>query len=98
MKTKKKIKFYSFDDLHNGYMKDPEYKKAYEDLQPEFKLIKALIIARAKHGLTQRQLAKRIGVPQSSLARFESGRVTPTLPFMKRVASGLGLGVKVTIS
>lgn len=52
MKNKTKIKLYSFDDLHKSYMKDLEYKKAYEDLQPEFAIIKAIIIARAKEGIT----------------------------------------------
>lgn len=95
MKKNKKLKLYNFDDLHKNDMKDPEYKKAYEDLEPEFEIIKATIIARAKYGLTQRQLAKRIGITQSSLARFESGRTNPTLSFLQKITSGLGL--KLTI-
>jgi len=91
MKNRKINKLHSFDELHNDYMKDPEYKKAYEDLEPEFALITAIIKARAKQGLTQRELALRIGIPQSSLARFESGKVNPTLPFIKKVVTGLGL-------
>lgn len=88
-----KVKLIPFEQIHNNLMKRPSYKKAYEDLHPEFELIKAIIIARARHGLTQRQLAKRVGIPQSSLARFESGKVQPTMRFFKRVVSGLGLRI-----
>lgn len=95
MKKKENIKLYDFSDLQKGFMKDPEYKKAYEDLQPEFAIIKAIIIARAKQGITQRQLAERIGITQSSLARFEAGRSNPTLLFIKKLVNGLGLRIAI---
>lgn len=95
MKKNKKIKLYNFDDLHKNDMKDPEYKKAYEDLQPEFEIIKAIIIARAKQGLTQRQFAKKIKITQSSLARFEAGRSNPTWSTMKKLVCGLGLKIAI---
>ena len=44
-------------DLHKKWMKDPDYRKAHEALEPEFGLARALIEARAKAGLTQEQLA-----------------------------------------
>lgn len=96
MKRKiKKIKFYSFNKLHQNYMRDPEYKNEYEALQFDFSLIKAIIRARGKKGLTQRELAKRLKVAQSSLARLESGRANPRLSFLKKVTTGLGLKLTV---
>ena len=94
-KTHKKIKLYSFDKLHEGYLKNPEYKKAYEESQPEFELLKAIVIARARQGLTQRQLAQRIGMTQSALARFERGRSNPTWASIKKMINGLGLKLTV---
>ncbi len=92
MKLRNKIKLIPFDDIHQEMMlKRPGYKKAYDDLEFEFALITALIKARANQDLTQRQLAEKIGVAQSALARFESGRTNPTLSFLKKVTSGLGL-------
>ncbi len=76
-------------------MRDPEYKNEYEALQFDFSLIKAIIRARGKKGLTQRELAKRLKVAQSSLARLESGRANPRLSFLKKVTTGLGLKLTV---
>ncbi len=64
-------------------MKDPAFRAEYKALQPEFALVRALISARSKAGLTQAQLAKRMGTTQSVVARIESGRNPPnfkTLP------------------
>lgn len=72
-------------------LKDPAKKKAYDDLEIEFQIYEALIQARIEKKLTQREFARRIGLAQSALARFESGRTNPTLSFLKKVTVGLGL-------
>lgn len=92
---REKIKLIPFNNLKRKWMKDPEYKMAYDDLEFEFKLIKAIIRVRAQKKLTQRELAQKIGVAQSALARFESGRTNPTLSFLKKVTVGLGLKLMV---
>jgi len=76
-------------------MRDPAFRKAHEELEFEFVIFKALIRARIEKRLTQKQLAGRIGVAQSALARFESGRTNPTLSFLKKVTVGLGLKLSV---
>ena len=73
------------------FRRRPGVKKAYDALEFDFKIINALIEARVKHKLTQRGLAKKIGVAQSALARFESGRIDPRISFIKKVTKGLGL-------
>ncbi len=78
------------------FFKDPENKRAYDSLAVEFGIYNALVKARIEKKLTQKQLAKKIGVAQSALARFESGRTNPTLSFLKKITSGLGL--KLTVS
>jgi DNA-binding XRE family transcriptional regulator len=45
-------------DLHDKWMKEPGYRKAYDELDEEFRLASALIEARARAGLTQEQLAR----------------------------------------
>ncbi|MEK7567549.1 MAG: helix-turn-helix transcriptional regulator [Patescibacteria group bacterium] len=92
---KQKIKFYPFSKLKQKLMKRPGFKKAYDDLEFEFKLIEAMIEARVRKGVTQKQLAQKIGVAQSALARFESGRINPRLSFLKKVTHGLGLTLTV---
>lgn len=90
-KRKEKIKLIPFSQLKNKLMKDPVFKKTYDEFDFEFKLIRTLIEVRAKNKLTQKALANRIGVAQSALARFESGRVNPSLSFLNKVTHGLGL-------
>lgn len=76
-------------------MKDPEVKKAYNDLDVEFKIIEAIVRKRAQKKITQKKLAEEIGVTQSALSRFESGKGSPTLSFVKKVTAGLGLRLMV---
>ena len=95
MEQIKKIKLIPFRQLKADMMKDPEFKKAYDDLEVEFKIIEAIIKKRAQKKLTQKALAEEIGITQSALARFESGRSNPTFSFIQKVTSGLGLRLTV---
>lgn len=58
----------------------------------------ALCAARRRHRLTQRRLAFRSGVPQSTIARIEAGHVEPSLSTLNSVLYGLGevAGISVT--
>jgi ribosome-binding protein aMBF1 (putative translation factor) len=85
-----------FEPWFNKKMKDPAFKKAYDDLDFEFAVILALMEARQKDGLTQKQLAEKIGTTQSAIARFESGTANPTLSFLKKVATAFDLKLTVT--
>jgi ribosome-binding protein aMBF1 (putative translation factor) len=66
-------------------------RKAYSELQPELQIVRKLALARSKRGFSQRKLAQKIGITQSALARFETGRTNPTLSFLQKITSGLGL-------
>lgn len=92
----KKITFITHEELHNRLMKKPGFKKAYDDLDLEFAIIRAIINARAKRGMTQEKLAKKIGTKQSAIARLESGRGNPTLAFVQKLANVLNLDLKLT--
>jgi DNA-binding XRE family transcriptional regulator len=70
-------------------LKDPAFKKAYDALEPEFKLASSLIQARIDK-LTQQQLAAKAGVSQTIVARLESGEANPTISTVNRVAGILG--------
>jgi DNA-binding XRE family transcriptional regulator len=86
-----KLKITPFSDTVKKLLRDPETKKAYDALEVEYKLIEELIKIRARKHLTQQQLADKIGVAQPALARFESGRVNPSLSFIQKISAGLGL-------
>lgn len=78
------------------FLSDPAKKKVYDSLEVEFKIYNALVKARIEKKLTQKQLAQKLGIAQSALARFESGRTNPTLSFLQKITSGLGLKITVT--
>ena len=58
-------------------------------------IIAEMIIRRRELGLNQRELAERCGVPQSTIARMESGAVTPKLDTLIKVCRVLGLRLTV---
>jgi transcriptional regulator with XRE-family HTH domain len=73
-------------DLHKKWMKEPRYRKAYEALEEEFVFASAMIDARSRAGLTQEQLAQKMGTTQPVVARLESGRTRPSLRTLERLA------------
>ena len=79
-------------------LKDKEIKQTYEELGPEFEIIKLFIQWRFNRGISQRDLARRIGTKQSAISRFEKGRYNPTLHFLNKMANGLEAKVKITLS
>ena len=80
----------TFDEHLAEMMQDPEFRHEYEALQPEYEIIRQLMTARVDQGLTQKELAQRIGIRQSNISRLESGNYNPSLAFLKKVATGLG--------
>lgn len=78
-----------FDEFLKESLKNPKIKAEYDRLQPEFAVINAIIEARRKKGVTQHELAKRIGTKQSVISRLESGRTNPSVAFLKKLANAL---------
>lgn len=78
------------------WRKDPAYVAAYEALEDEFALASAVIGARAQAGLTQEELAERMGTSQSAIARLESGRSRPTTTTLAKLAAATGTKLRVS--
>lgn len=72
-------------------MNDPAFMAAHDDLEFEFQLIRAVIDARVRNGVTQEKLAEKMGTKQSAIARFETGNANPRLSFVKRLTRALDL-------
>lgn len=90
------MKFYK--SFKQQLLKDKEIKKVYMELGPEFAVIERLIKRRLARGITQSDLARRIGTKQSAISRFESGSYNPTIDFLYKVADALDTKLKITIS
>jgi len=76
---------------------DPEAKREYERLQPLFGVISDVLRLRYDQGLTQTQLAQRMGRQQPSIGRFEAGNTNPTLGFLQDIAEALGARLVVRL-
>ena len=87
----------SYNVLKSTLLKDKEIKKAYDELGPEFVVIKKMIEQRLKQGLSQKDLAQKVGTKQSAISRFESGTYNPTINFLYKVASALDVELKVSV-
>ncbi len=68
----------------------PDVRAGYEALADEFAIARELISARARAGLSQAEVARRIGTTQSVVARLESGRRPPSLRTVQRYAQAVG--------
>ncbi len=78
-------------------LKDPEFSKEYEALEPEYQLAAALIRLRLARGMTQEQLARLLNTKQESIARLESGSSLPSLSTVKRVANALDAELEIRL-
>jgi transcriptional regulator with XRE-family HTH domain len=72
--------------MKNTMLADPKVREAYADLDEEFNLARELIAARVRAGLTQAELAQRMGTTQSAIARLESGARLPSVKTLLRFA------------
>ncbi len=79
------------------WMQEPGFKEGYDALEEEFSLASQLIEARARAGLTQAEVASRMGTSQSTVARLESGGAKPSLSTLKRFAQATGARVRITV-
>ena len=68
-----------FDDYLQEQLKDPEFKKEWDDIQPEMDVIRAMIDARIEQNLTQKELAARTGIDQADISKLENGTRNPSL-------------------
>jgi transcriptional regulator with XRE-family HTH domain len=75
--------------------RDPEFRAALEALQPEYEFRSRLIRARLDAGLTQAQLAERIGTKQSSISRLEGGDAEPSSDMLRRLAAALNVSFEI---
>lgn len=84
-----------FRDLLNEQLKDPEFKREWDDIQPEMDVIRAMIDNRIAQNLTQKELAERTGINQADISKLENGTRNPSLKMLKRLAAGMGMALKI---
>ena len=76
-------------------LENPEFRKEWEALEPEYAIMQALIDARNEAGITQTELSKRTGIAQTDISKLERGNGNPSLKTLKRLAEGLGMTLEL---
>lgn len=85
----------TFNDMLEKQLKDEEFRKEYEAIQPEIDVIRAIVDARVSQNLTQKELAERTGINQADISKIENGTRNPSLNLLKRLADGMGMVLKI---
>ena len=85
----------TLQQLKNEQMKNPDFAKAYEEIQPEMNVIRAIVDARALRNMTQKELSERTGITQGDISKLERGNANPSLNTLQRLAAGMGMTIKL---
>jgi DNA-binding XRE family transcriptional regulator len=78
-------------------LKGPDFKQAWDSYEFEYQLANLLIQLRSEAGLSQDELAKKIGTTQSAIARMESGKVIPRLESLAKIAAACGKKLEINV-
>jgi transcriptional regulator with XRE-family HTH domain len=88
-------------ELKEKALKRAPVKEAYEALEPEFTLLRELLKARQRAGLTQAEIAKRMGTKPPAVARLESslttGKHSPSIATLKKYAKAVGCRLEIKL-
>ena len=92
------MKIYTFEEDLKKRLKDPEFKKAWEESEPEYQLARQLIGKRLEQKMSQRDLAKKVKTTQAIISRIETMQANPSLALIKRIAQTLDLKLDLRLS
>lgn len=80
-----------FRNYLNKQLENPDFKKEWDYLEPEYNTMQAMIDARKRCNMTQKELAERTGIDQSDISKIETGNANPALSTLKRLADGMDM-------
>jgi DNA-binding Xre family transcriptional regulator len=96
MKTKQ-FKATDFDEVLAEELKNPKFKKMFDEYGRQLELSLSLLRLRKKRKMSQLLLAKKIGTTQSNIARLESGQQNFTISFLDKVVNALDANLEIKI-
>jgi transcriptional regulator with XRE-family HTH domain len=86
-------------ELKKKALKRNSVNAEYKSLEPEFALLRAMLYARQKAGLSQAQIAERMGTKPPAITRLESsltsGKHSPSLATIKKYAKAVGYHLEI---
>lgn len=87
----------AYEELLKDALRNPDVKREYDSMAALYSLIKQVVRARKEQGITQGELAEKMGTKQSSISRLESGDYNPSLEFIQKAAEALGKTVEIKL-
>src|SRR3990170_3839253 len=96
------LKYEPVSHNHKAFLKNAQkregFRKAYSDLEEEYTLVREMLSARSKSGLTQEAVAALMGTTKSAVSRLESaGKHAPSLATLKKYAQAVGCDLKIEL-
>lgn len=88
-------KIYTFEEHLKKSLRNPAFRKAWEESELEYQISRAIIEKRLTKKMTQKELAKRVKTTQAVISRIEGMSGNPTVSLLSRIARALGTEVKV---
>jgi len=85
----------TFDEVMKEKLKDTKFKKAWNELDAEFATEHALIELRTRGNETQKKLADKLRTKQAYISKVESGRVSPTISYIAKMADALNADAEI---
>ena len=89
------------EEMISEWKKDPAFKKEYDKLDEEFQLFDELVQARRQAGMTQAELAERMGTKTPAVARLEAGggarKHSPSVSTLRKYAAAVGCSLQIKL-
>ena len=79
----------------NQQLKNKNFKKEWDNLQPEMELIRTIIKARVDKNITQKELSVKTGINQADISKFETGVRKPSLKILEKITNALDMVLKI---
>ena len=89
------MKIYTLEDDLKKRLKNPAFRKAWEESEAEYQVSRALIAERIKRRISQQELAKEANTTQAVISRLENMTANPSLGLLQKIAQALNLKVKI---
>jgi DNA-binding XRE family transcriptional regulator len=96
------LEYQSVPHDHEAFLKKAlkrkDFREAYENLEEEYALIREMLAARSRSGLTQEAVAERMGTTKSAVSRLEAaGKHAPSLTTLKKYAQAVGCHLEIKL-
>ncbi len=86
-----------YEDFKAQRLADPEVRKEYEALEPQFRLIRDILSRRSELNLSQIELARLVGTKQPAISRLERGDGNTTIDMLRKIANALDADLEISL-